>query len=255
MKHLDSKYLENLIAINRSRMAIIYECNYNNRNYIYKSFFLKSCGDCNEFDKRFSSLESLKLKYSVIPEYIMETKSFVDGYLTEKALFKKIDEIDDPLERYNALLQLKEAIMELHNNGVIHGDIHSGNIVLMDNRYCLIDFDNCENENFGVYLKPKNALYCAYEFMMKNGITRDLDIFLYNILTFRLLSYTDLMYSDSKNCVNLASIKSYIRIGEYGLFERKDSKQICDSILSCSVSDYLIDTIDESDVKRYFKKV
>lgn len=263
MEHINSKKLINLIYLSKARQSIIYECEFNQKKYIYKMFTHALFEDYSDIDLRFDTLQKLDLEFSLVPEYITESTasnadflmSLIDGYITEKALFENIDNISNPLERYNVLLQVKRSIEELHKSGVIHGDIHNGNILKKDDKYVLIDFDNCDIESEGIFLKPKNALVCVREFMEKNGITADADIYLFNMLTFKLISGVDFWYYDPKSLINKYTIDNSINRKDYGLFQRKDSRDICDSIVSMSVSDYLIDTIDESDIKRYFKKI
>ena len=251
MRHVDSERLKNVYLINHARESFINKCNFKGKRYIQKVFNLTSLVDLDSLDERFDLLSSLNLEHSIIPEYITEIDGQVNGYLTELVLFYDIDSILNPLERYRALFQIKEALLELHKNGIVHGDVHSGNILSKDNTYCLSDFDNYECSSEGIHLNTRNSLFCARDFIEKNGITEDLDVFLFNILTFKVLSGVDYIYYDPKNIVNYAAVKDSIEKHEYGLFSSEDAIKICEAILTNTPSDYLLDTIEARDVKVY----
>ena len=251
MEHINSKQLRNISLIKYSRESIIYKCNFKNKRYVLKKFKDSSITDVSSFDSRFDFLRSLSLKNSVIPQYITEFDSTVNGYLTELALVSNIDNIINPITVYRALIEIKDAIVELHNNGVIHGDIHSGNVVIRKDRYNLIDFDNFENASQNIHLNPNNTLLFVRDFIKKNGINFDVDIFMFNVLTFKLISGADFWNWNPNTPVNFYTVKHCISINDYGLFNSQDSMSICNAILTDSPSDYLIDTVNEDDIKRY----
>ena len=251
MEYVDLGKLKNVSLVKHSRESIIYKCSFDGNRYILKVFKDNSLTDLDSFDMRFDLLRRLNLKKSIIPEYIAESDSQVIGYLTELVLIKNIDTMINPLETYHALVQIKKSIEELHCNGIVHGDIHSGNIVSKNDRYHLIDFDNYSNPSRGIFLNPNNTLICVRDFIEKNGISPDMDVFLFNVLTFKLLSFADFWYWNPKDLVNFDTVKDCISRQDYGLFDSRDSRSICDDILTNTADEFLLNTIDESHVKKY----
>ena len=59
-------------------------------------------------------------------------------------------------DRKNICLKMGKSIAKLHNNDIIHGDITTSNMILMDDRINFIDFGlgekNCDIETKGVDL-------------------------------------------------------------------------------------------------------
>lgn len=110
----------------------------------------------------------------------------------------------------------------MHNQGIIHGDIHSKNILINPetNLVNIIDFDNCAYKGFNIDKDLCNKKTKKY--INKYGVNNELDIFLFNCLTFRLIN----------NLVDNSKISEYILKGENRYFkENDDYKNICDTLL------------------------
>ena len=148
-----------------------------------------------------------------------------------------------PLQhKIQTLKEAKNALLELHNNNIIHGDIHDGNFLL---RECLLtDFDNCQFKRF--FLNPELCSAEALNFLMTYKLSKDLDVYLFNFMTFSILNECDYYYVESNICDK-----------EYGVFTSKDSIKICKSLLlqdNVFNSDFLIDTVENNSLKKQRKK-
>ena len=187
----------------------------------------------------------MNLKKSITPSLLVKDHT-LSGYLSRKA--DKFDSsfVDDWEEKYNILIQIKEAMLELHSNKVIHTDIYSGNILKKGEDYFLCDFDNATIGNNNPDLNFLSVL--AYDFLEARGLSKDLDIYMFNNLTFQFLSDTGNTLDDTE------ATRAIIR-KKYGIFTSREQRKICDSLLPNNLStgfnnDLLIDTINISKIKR-----
>ena len=174
------------------------------------------------------------MKKSLLPCHFVYENSYVVGYLLEPAYDGDISFLTERYKKIEALKSVKESILELHSKKVIHTDIHGGNIMKRDDKYFLIDFDNSQYRFF--HSSRKDLSDFAYQFVKKRGMSKDLDIFLFNLLTFSELTGIDY------NLSRLSIIQ-----GNYGVFKSRESRSICDSLLLRSRkfnNDFLIDTIE-----------
>ena len=187
----------------------------------------------------------MNLKKSITPSLLVKDHT-LSGYLSRKA--DKFDSsfVDDWEEKYNILIQIKEAMLELHSNKVIHTDIYSGNILKKAEDYFLCDFYNATIGNNYPDLNFLSVL--AYDFLEARGLSKDLDIYMFNNLTFQFLSDTGNTLDDTE------ATRAIIR-KKYGIFTSREQRKICDSLLPNNLStgfnsDLLIDTINISKIKR-----
>lgn len=250
MKYIDIDKLDNVIWIRCGSISDINGCTYKGKQYIYKEFLEPEKIVDETFINRFKLLSSKNLKRAILPTHMVVSSGEIKGYLTPKFEKKGTITIENPVERYHALLEVKTAIEELHKNDIIHGDIHSGNILVKNNKRHLIDFDNCEIMN-QVKLDFNRCSISAMNYINRNGVIKNLDIYMFNVLTFFAFNPC--------NCEGIYleeifdSVRDDIYYGKNGIFTNDKSIKTCEDIYLYNSSDYLIDTISEQDVKTYKK--
>ena len=128
----------------------------------------------------------------------------------------------------------------MHENGIIHADLIGSNIMVSNlGLPCIIDFDNASYQNH------KTCIYdvcdLSQSFIKQYGVEKEMDIFLFNILTFAIINECE-FYLCRRNIFN----------ENFGYFNNGDAKKICDSLFledKVPNKDFLIDTIDEASLK------
>ena len=142
--------------------------------------------------------------------------------LTLAKYYQKYDSEENKNTTINLFKLLKNNILNLHNNGIIHGDIHSENVLInLETRVVgIIDFDACSYRNFNLNLEHCNKYTKKY--VQKYGVIKELDIFLFNYLTYQIIN----------NSVDYSEVNQLILEGYNKHFkENDDYKNICDTIL------------------------
>ena len=235
----DIKIVKN---INYGSFSKIYEIVFNNKKYAFKQF-----KDGRIYAKglipKYEQLNEFSLKKSVVPNVFVEDGK-MNGFLMPLHSHKCFSFLYScPLEyQIQTLKNAKNALLELHTNNIIHGDIHVGNFLL---RECLLtDFDNSQFKRF--LLNPELCSAEAMNFLTTYKLSKDLDIYLFNFMTFSIL-----------NECYYYNLESRISDKKYGVFTSKDSIKICKSLLledKVFNNDFLIDTINLEDIKRKSKK-
>lgn len=206
----------------------IHKCFYDGLLYAYKEFDQKYI--LLNILEKIKTLGDLNVSGSILPEYLViaDDNSVItyltkwsESYTLEKYYIQCIDN-----EKSNILIsilnELKQNILILHNKGIIHGDIHSKNVLVNPdtNLVNIIDFDNCAYKNFNIDKTMCNIK--AKKYINKYGVNRELDIFLFNCLTFRLIN----------NLVDNSKIREYILNDKNEYFkENDDYKNICETLL------------------------
>lgn len=252
MKYIDESMLKDKIFIKCGSASDIYHCMYKNKFYIYKKYLQPEEMIDDKFFNRFKILSSKNIKQIVLPNHLVLSSDEPKGYLTSSIERKSIISIEDPLEKYKALIETKKIIQKLHQNDIIHGDIHSGNILVKNNKRCLIDFDNCEIKD-SVKLDFNKCSISAMNYINKNGIIKNLDIYMFNVLTFFAFNPCECKSIYLEEIFD--SVRNDIYYGKNGIFSNDRSKKACEDIYLLNSSDYLIDTINEKDVKTYKKSL
>lgn len=213
--------------------AHILECKYKEQNYAYKAF-LKPQKVLNESRKRkLTRISQLDLKGSVLPQFWVKDGFVINGYLMDLYSNVFLEELE-PEDRINCLRNLKTSILELHENKIIHGDIHEGNIIYDETSAFLVDFDNSAYKNKGINYEMLNIN--AKNFVTTYGLTKDLDIFLFNVLTYSL--FTDIDY--------YSVINEIPKCSSHGIFDEFDCSDIIKSLTLKEKNfnnDFLIDRI------------
>ncbi len=160
--------------------------------------------------------------------YKMPNDDTFKGYITDLYTGKTITDMYQ-LSYEDKIRLLKEArklVEKFHNKyNSIHCDITPWNFIIPD--YCnnmkLIDFDttiDLNNKNMNKILYWNNFL----EYFKNNGIDKDIDIFMFNMLTYSLINNNSCFHSD--NFYN--SLYNMIK-RQYGIIESNKAREIIDT--------------------------
>lgn len=206
-------------------------------NDIYDTFFNK-----NMIEKMYV-LSKIKLCSSVLPNnLVIDENNNPVTYLTRWINSNPLDTLIDDIEidkKIQILKNIKRNILLLHKQRIIHGDIHCGNILVSPNcdKTFLIDFDNCQYLNYELNFDYANIT--AKRFIKNYGVCKELDIYMFNRLTYEIL-----------NKLSYTEINEHIKEkNNFIFYENDDYYRICDTMLLCSKepSDkFLIDNIQKS---------
>lgn len=214
----------------------IKKCTFNNKIYAYKEF--KNEKYLISKKRKLSNLSEITIPGLIVPKYWVKKDKSTNAYLT---IFEDKDNIsslskENFEQKFKTLKNAKELILTMHKEGIIHSDLHSGNI-LFKNKICsIIDFDNCTFKTYWTFKNDAND-YCR-NFINVYGISPELDIFLFNLLTYEIL-----------NDVKYYTLRKNISENKYGIFDNKEGIRICKSLFlddKYPNKDFLIDTIDET---------
>lgn len=216
MKNINIKDLEIMSEISSGSYAVIKKCKYKGKIYAYKEFYNPKEFLTDKNIKKFDKLLKENAPYIINPLNTVEENKEKTGYLTEFVNGPVIDSLKNKSQNdiINALSQVKVNLEKMHNLGIIHGDIHHLNII--DSKF--IDFDNCFYKN----IKPNYKYLSNYaqEFIKKYGLCQELDIAMFNLLTYYMLTNISYNYS-------LENIKEE----NYSIFETAEQKEICNKLL------------------------
>lgn len=204
-------------------------CFYKGNPYIIKTF------------KDLSYLKGKKRKLSLLSEvdrpglYVYKFWVEKNSCLSEISEGKEIFKVENK-NKIEALKNTKNLILTMHDEGIIHGDLINSNILVNKTVPSIIDFDNCKYKGYDIKFSDANDFTQA--FMKKYGINEELDIFLFNLLTFSII-----------NDCKMELVRQEVLKNRYGYFNYKDGIKICNSLFlddKAPNKDFLIDTIDEA---------
>lgn len=210
----------------------VQKCTYGNKTYALKTFHRKGYYD-TRMQKKLDALQDVNVNGLITPKYTVYNEKPI-GYLTlysDAPKFLSIKKLDTK-DKVKALMKVRKLIEKMHDAGIIHTDLHPGNIKYNGNPF-IIDFDNSVYKKFKCISKHGNDY--MMEYAEKYGIDKDLDIAMFNFLTFYILN--DVSY--------YPLVSNEIRFGKYGVFEDKDAIEICKSLTldKKPIPFYLIDLI------------
>lgn len=188
---IDKRELTDLEQIGKGMEGNIYSCHLDGKLKVYKELnnmtknkiekirFIAQMAN-PDLDKRVTLPEDLVLVNGVYTGYLMKYNiGFEDigrcSYYRRNILI-------------NALNYAKQSLQILHNDyKIIHGDIHPGNLSCSDilETSKFIDMDNCITNKFPIDYSSLNYKTYAIKF----GINKELDIYLFNLLTYFILYY------------------------------------------------------------------
>lgn len=214
----------------------IKRCKYDKKIYAYKEF-----NDPNYVKgkiRKFELISEINSDRLLLPKFwIQENQNlcYLADFIQSKNLnYYKNFSIDTKIK---ILKKIKESILNMHENNIIHTDLHNGNIIIDDNlNPYIIDFDNCSYKKYKTDIKDANDY--SQEFIKKYGIIPEIDIFMFNLLTYSFI-----------NEINYYRARINILFNEENYFNSKESKQVLNSLFldnNYPNKDFLIDTIDDT---------
>lgn len=239
MKKIDYNYIifidNDEEIFNSGSYGIIRRCIIDDKVYACKSF--ENNNYLNGKKRKLELLSDIEDKNLLLPKYWTKDKNDNTCYLAPYKKSKGLDYYDlDPIKtRLSILKQTKKVILRMHDYGIIHSDLYAGNILVNNDDTFIIDFDNCTFNKYKTNILDSND-YCQ-EFIKKYGICKELDIHMFNLLTYSFLNELD--YYKTRYNILVNGIK----------FQDKESIKICNSLFledKYPNKDFLIDTIDET---------
>ena len=236
--------LKNIKNLNYGSYSYVYSCLFDDKVYAFKEY-----SDYRYLYGKKRKLNNLSKNVTcgnlILPKYFVKKDDKTIGILTEFSNFSQLDKYDcaDIKTKIMLLKKVKETIENMHKEGIIHTDLHEGNI-LADDASCgvnIIDFDNASYKGSEIKIDETNEY--SQDFIRYYGLTNEVDTFIFNLVTYMIINES-----------RFYSARYEIAEGKYGLFnDNKEAKKICDSLLlndKVANKDYLIDTIDESILRR-----
>ena len=196
-----------------------YKCKFNNEEYMFKKYEYPDQMISKFFIDKMDEISKLSSILPYVQRYWVEIGNEKIGYLTKIHDGKDLGLSTNIGEIAVLLKEAKEQLILMHDIGLIHGDIHYCNIMYSDESTDFIDYDNSSYLNFN----PDATKYSlnAFNFAKAFGISKELDVFLFNKMTFELINDLDGNREVEKN----------IRDKEYGIFTDKESKKICSALI------------------------
>lgn len=190
--------------------------------------------------KKLDLLSKIDEDYIYVPKFWVKHNDSIVRYLTLPSLGKDIDNLktESKKDKIFALKSAKQRILTMHKIGIIHSDISGSNLLIdQNNTVSAIDFDNCSYMGYQTNINHVND-YCQ-DFIKIYGIKPELDIFMFNLLTYYIMS----------DKIDYYMVRNNIQLNNYGIFNNPDGIKICKSLFledKIPNKDFLIDTIDET---------
>ena len=241
MKKIFENELQNLNFINSGSFGNVYKCNFDDKDFAFKKF--KDLSYLKGKIRKLNFLSQINDNDLILPNYfIIDDKNNIIGYLTK--YFYSHDISDETLnktleEKIIILKNLKESILKMKKENIIHTDLIPGNILLSNDACKIIDFDNCSFNGSKININQVNDF--TYDFIKYYGLSNNVDTFLFNLITFSVI-----------NEIEFYLVREKVYLKEFKYFtDNKDAIKICDSFFLNSKyanEDFLIDTIDNSKI-------
>lgn len=240
--YLDRKKMKQKLYITEGSFSTVFKVLYNNKEMCYKEFNSDTIPNSIQ-KKRIELLCSINIdKNIVLPKLINVEDNNLIGYLSNYLDYKSINKyIGSITEELEYLYKTKELILKLHKNNIIHGDLHSGNILFNESKrdVAIIDFDNCDIGSFRIDKHQANDF--VEQFITYNDISKDIDISMFNLLCYALV----------KN-IRLFTARMNMSRQEYGIFDTQEAKKIINKLVDFRCCDeFLIDYINEDKLLYY----
>ncbi len=217
----------------------IKRCTFDGKNYVLKVF--DNSNYLNGKRRKLSLLSKVDVQGLYVPELWVKKNNHTNMYLSEFYDGKDVIFLDQ--EHHNVrikyLKDIKKEILLMHEHGIIHADLISSNIMYSNGTVAIIDFDNCSYKKYRTDTRYVNDY--SMDFIETYGIVPELDIFMFNLLTYLIINEESDYYM----------VRNNIWLKKYGKFNNKDGIKICNSMLLGDKNpnkDFLIDIIDETSV-------
>lgn len=211
----------------------VWQCKYKDKDYAFKFFDLPSYLEGKK--QKLNEISKIKDPHLYVPLYWLYNSMGENDYLTNFCFGKDLDLfMEDNIEyKIKILKSGKDAIIKMHDNGIIHSDLIGSNIMIENDEARIIDFDNCTFDKFKTNPEQSNDL--SKDFIEHFGIIPEVDTYLYNLLTFSII-----------NECGLYQVRGKIQKEEYQYFDdNKDAIEICKKMRldnTLPQKDFLIDT-------------
>ena len=209
-----------------------YKAKFNNEDYMFKKYDYPDQMISKLFIDKMNEVNKLAVLLPYVPRYWVEIGNEKIGYLSKIHDGQDLYLSTNIGEIARILKEAKKKLVLMHNLGLIHGDIHYCNIMYSASSTDFIDYDNSSYLSFN----PDATKYSvdAFNFAKTFGISKELDIFLFNKMTFELLNDLD----------GNKEVEQHVRNKDYGIFNDIESKNICKNLIlegtpSC---EFLIDS-------------
>lgn len=220
----------------------IRRCTFNQQNFVLKTFLEKKY--LKDKKNKLNSLGDIEVPGLLLPRYWVRNKLTTNTYLSEFDDKYYIDHLKGcSLEtKIKSLKNCKNLILTMHENKIIHSDLHPGNILVDEQTYdcSIVDFDNCTYKKWKTDYEDSHPY--SKRFIEVYGLREEIDVYFFNILTFYIIN----------ECKRFLSLPLPTQKEEYGYFNNKDGAKICKSLFlddKVPNKDFLIDTIDETNLK------
>lgn len=183
MEIISKDMLQNIIYQEKmlGSQAELYTCFFDNKIYIYKEPFNYS-QNLIDLHERLAPIHNSKL---ILPEVLVSKHNKIVAYLTSLSNYSALFYLKslNLKKKIFILKQAKKAIMSMHEDNIIHCDLHTANILYKGGKVKIIDFDSCVYGNN----EPESLNKYAEEYLKTNGVSPSLDIFMFNISTISFL--------------------------------------------------------------------
>ena len=160
--------------------SILCDCYLDGKHYIYKQ---PNSYNIDTFNKM-KALAKIQNEHLLLPKiFVFQTKPigyllpYLDGYESFYNLKK------NKTEKIKLLKKAKDVIIEMHKYGIIHGDLHTANIMYKDDDIKIIDFESSKylNYEFG------ETNDYSIEYLKRHKPNKNVDIYNFNIDTISIL--------------------------------------------------------------------
>lgn len=222
-------------------------------SYLYKKYLNRSLSNFGNDMKKAEILERTTINDILRPQKKWKINNEISGFvLPDSRGYERLDSkkrLISVEQKYNFLYQIKEILHQLHENGIIYGNLIPENVLLNGEKVLL---DNIIDAQVGSLPFSKWHHYMRTYLSHGGRIDVNLDHFMLNIFTLYLLN--DLTYDEILNCVELAFIqKSHFEdvIPMVGIGENIDCENICSYLLTpLQANDkFIIDALPSDKVK------
>ncbi len=176
--------------------SILCDCFYNKKHYIYKQ--------PNNYDettfKKLMALSEISNHSFLVPEiFVYQTRpigyllTYLEGYESFYDISSNFNK--KKKEKIKLLKLAKETIIKMHDLGIIHGDLHTANIMYKNDDIKIIDFESSKYKDYDF----GNMNNYSKDYLSVNGPNISIDIYNFNIDTISLLYNYNWHFATQKN--------------------------------------------------------
>jgi len=175
-----------------------------------------------------------KLLVNIDDEVVGFAMDFIRGLYPISTEKKNLSDI----QKYNVIIELKQILSSLKEEGCLYGDLNLGNILTDGKRVYLCDAINVQIDNYSF----DEISSTMYHYINKTGTTEGIDNYMLNLLTiylFNEIEYDSIIENIEQVIVNIFNKQPFDNI--IGVTDSSDTLNICcDTFLSNKVCDELL---------------